>query len=105
MTDQGLLEMAAKAAGVTGFWVDAGLNTGSNAAPRIWNPLIDDGDALRLAVKLGIQVTPGTYNKEEASAFSPVSGVSKEYRHYLQDMEFATRRAIVHAAAGVGKLI
>ena len=43
MTDSELLKFAAKAAGMTGnlAW---------------WNPLDDDGDALRLAVKLNLHV-------------------------------------------------
>ena len=59
-TDRELLELAAKAAGIAldgecphgGFWVwdDEHLHH------LPWNPLADDGDALRLAVKLDIQV-------------------------------------------------
>ena len=51
-----------------------------------WNPLADDGDALRLAVKLGIQV------------FSPDY---PEY-HGSGDACAAVRRAIVEAAARLG---
>jgi len=63
MTDRELLELAAKAAGITlgsdspwftysdkdGFewW-----NEDARSTTRKWNPLGDDGDALRLAVKL-----------------------------------------------------
>ena len=43
--DKTLLEMAAKAAGFPAGWVLQG-----------WNPLTDDGDALRLAVNLNIDI-------------------------------------------------
>ena len=41
--DKNLLELAARAAGFADGWVIQG-----------WNPLIDSGDALNLAVKLGL---------------------------------------------------
>jgi hypothetical protein len=52
MTDKELLHAAAKAAGIdVGGW-----NSDREAlfcdASYFWNPLADDGDALRLAVKL-----------------------------------------------------
>ena len=58
MDDRELLELAAKAAGVdptklkTPYVSQDGLATGWNE----WNPLTDDGDALRLAVKLRLDV-------------------------------------------------
>ncbi len=65
MTDREMLELAAKAAGMRiGFgedeWFqtqrpgDVALYSGSSKVhpPPPWNPLRDDGDALRLAVKL-----------------------------------------------------
>lgn len=104
MDDRELLELAAKAAGIAGFWVDAGLNTGSNAVPVIWNPFTDDGDALRLAVKLQLQITPGTYNKDEFSALNLARNAEvHEHWSVLQDEFAATRRATVRAAAHIGK--
>ena len=52
-TDRELLELAAKAAGLNysfeyGCYFDDEYEQGCD-----WNPLDDDGDALRLAVKLG----------------------------------------------------
>ncbi|QTP32774.1 hypothetical protein B7759_01352 [Burkholderia glumae] len=62
MTDKELLELAAKAAGMPvgsapgayqyrddGIWV-SGMYGTDNGYPLFWNPLIDDRDALRLAV-------------------------------------------------------
>ena len=63
MTDRELLEMAAKAAGLPmcdeldcaadgdGILIGAG-----NGDLKPWNPLTDDGDALRLAHALGMQL-------------------------------------------------
>ena len=51
-----------------------------------WNPIDDDGDALRLAVKLGIDVFPWQDKHRD--------------RH---DLYAATRRAIVRAAAEIGR--
>lgn len=96
MTDLELLEYAAKAAGIAirrgntyqsdTFFVDAprpdGVFTG-----REWNPITDDGDALRLAVKLGV---PASYNGADYAAAN-------------KDPYAATRRAIVRAAAEIGK--
>lgn len=118
MTDRELLELAAKAAGIeydknASFPPDGktysffGLWLVIHGEPyegqrRRWNPLTDDGDALRLAVKLNIQITPGTYNKDEFTAFKAAGGEAHEFRHYQQDEYAATRRAIVRAAAEIG---
>lgn len=104
MTDRELLEKAAKAAGLAviipaahqrGLWI--------KGLEDEWNPLTDDGDALRLAVKLSLQVTPGTYNSEEATAYKSAHAEAHERVHFLQDIGAATRRAIVRAAAEIGK--
>ncbi|HET8870313.1 MAG TPA: hypothetical protein VFM48_07700 [Aquabacterium sp.] len=95
MTDRELLELAAKAAGVNGFVVDAGMNFGSDATPKVWNPLADDGDALRLAVKLGLWLHIGKYDVGVHG--SPVEEACGK------DPYAATRRAIVRAAAEIGK--
>jgi len=107
--DRELLELAAKAAELHGFWVDAGLNVGSDAAPKIWNPLTDDGDALRLAVKLGIErifvlrLGPNGICVDGAKEFAtPATYVEKKWRVEF-DSYAATRRAIVRAAAEIGK--
>jgi hypothetical protein len=105
--DRELLELAAKAAGIAGFWVDAGLNVGTNAAPRIWNPLTDDGDAFRLAVKLNMEVHPSrnchgyfTLCRSpdlDLIADEPIIGQSPD------DPYAAARLAITRAAAEIGK--
>ena len=118
MNDRELLELAAKAAGIKidksetngGGRGNTGFDLLGNAVldwhnDKTWNPLTDDGDALRLAVKLQIQITPGTYNKDEFSAFKAAGGEAHEFRHYQQDKYAATRRAIVRAAAQIGKAV
>jgi hypothetical protein len=49
-------EMAAKAAGIEHDGVGY---VSPNGLPMNWNPLDDDGDALRLAVALGLLLTIG----------------------------------------------
>lgn len=62
MTDRELLEAAAKVAGIEwlrdrigdSLLLDLSATGGDDAWP--WNPLTDDGDALRLAVKLNLDI-------------------------------------------------
>lgn len=97
-----LLEMAAKAAGVAGryFWSinDAGIETQGGG---VWNPLDDDGQALRLAVKLRI-----TVELTARTVLAAADGASPS-AHVLDllgvDPSAATRRAIVRAAAEIGR--
>lgn len=113
MDDRQLLELAAMAAGYVVRWYDDTLAYGPTFGIEVepgnpcgfdpWNPLTDDGDALRLAVRLNIQIIPGTYNKEEFTAFHAEKGEVYEHRSYLQDEFTSTRRAIVRAAAEIGK--
>jgi hypothetical protein len=102
MTDLELLELAAKAAGVNGtyFSTFAGDEAPLSDGEGPWNPLTDDGDALRLAVKLNLQI-------QLAYAFgyqSPSKVVVNNCEAVLApDPYAATRRAIVRAAAEIGK--
>lgn len=73
-------------------------------APDTFSPLTDDGDALRLAVKLqlGISIPPVSDGRVEVVTFyGPVISIVE----YPQngDRQAATRRAIVRAAAEIGK--
>lgn len=116
MDDRQLLEDAARAAGLTiharnqaerdalidpataSLWiVDGG---------TAWNPLTDDGDALRLAVKLRLAVNhygEGTavllpHHSPEVFSTSPAMVEDNPGDPYA-----ATRRAIVRAAAAIGR--
>ncbi len=112
MTDRELLELAAKAAGikVKGYFEDEPtllIKPGIRLPPARWNPLTDDGDALRLAVKLKIDFYIGdddgiaTY----AGYFYPSINNRQRFaieRHENSGPYAATRRAIVRAAASIG---
>ena len=104
MTDKELLELAAKAADMR--LNHAGQPTTGNyydSADFIWNPLTDDGDALRLAVKLGLSIrTDGPY----LLAVTPRYVNNKLYELYEprgEDPYASTWRTIVRAAAEIGK--
>lgn len=102
MTDRELLELAAKAAGVNGPQVQGfdGIVIGNERDGHIfWNPLQDDGDALRLAVKCQISFwQAGDASVTDHDALGP-----KMREPYNNDPYAATRRAIVRAAAEIGK--
>lgn len=94
MTDRELLELAAKAAGLPwDRWVIDGDDT--------WNPLTDDGDALRLAVKLHLTVR--MYGGDATAQSTTPGGPSVYLSEFdAADPCAATRRAIVRAAAAIG---
>lgn len=109
-SDRELLELAAKAAGYDVAWhetvvsrkgrfglIEHTKKEGFRLNFKQWNPLEEDGDALRLAVKLHMQVsiTRGSCRSETL----PVMGV----RVNDGDEGAATRRAIVIAASIVGE--
>ncbi len=103
MTDRELLELVAKAAGID-LWPEDVFTNGltrkvSPNGIRCWNPLTDDGDALRLAVNLGIglYIKPGQYT-DAAYEFATV-----HRQNHNGDPYAATRRAIVRAAAAIGE--
>ncbi len=118
MTDKELIQLAAKAAGITlvpytwnkgtgwdheGFYV-AGDRSGSE-----WNPIENDGDAFRLAVALNLDILqdplPLKTNSVEVVAndheHAGVQPWAWEFR--APDPVAATRRAIVRVAAEIGK--
>ena len=85
MTDRELLERAAKAAGIHPHDIEC-----------TWNPLTHDGDALRLAVKLGI-----TIDLVDCSAYRRTTDrLIQEY--WGGDYDPSYRRAIVRTAAEIG---
>ena len=95
-TDREMLELAAKAAGE---WPSP--EPFQHVLDR-WNPINDDSDALRLAVKCGISVLqfPTCIGIRW-----PQSGINPPYEEITseQDALVATRRAIVRAAAEIGR--
>lgn len=116
MNDRELLELAAKTAGIFIALDEYGRNTeyfcdAPNSSAYEWNPLRDDGDALRLAVKLKISVrfTWDGENDEFDAVYADGRGrVCCEeqigmFRFEQIDENSATRRAIVRAAAEIGR--
>jgi len=110
MIDRELLELAAKAAGIeqrgwcmpgarTDGWHGMYTGDGESGAYTRWNPLTDDGDALRLAVKLGLHLFTRLPGGGVPSSCS--NGDTMEA--HWGDPYAATRRAIVRAAANIGR--
>lgn len=106
--DRELLELAAKAAGIEGWWAGKDFCFGYNGNTNIpvpWRPLTDDGDALRLAVKLRIDVKHSLLSvvaeRDNTIDFHEV-GVAEMKK---DDPYAATRRAIVRVAAEIGEKI
>ena len=102
MTDKELLELAAKAIGLPerGWMGPAFMYVKDNTFTK-WDPLTDDGDALRLAVKLGMQIT--IILDGDDGDHSPKTMVDWATEEHLNDPYAATRRAITRAAAEIGK--
>lgn len=105
MTDRELLELAAKAAGIECDWSGDYFGDGNS----VWNPLTDDGDALRLAVSLYIDLrinngaSESVWIDEEISETHSIEVPCDEYYEGISAKYEATRRAIVRAAAEIGK--
>lgn len=89
MTDNELLELAAKAVGIP-------------TKSMMWNPLENDGDALRLVSRLSLQI------EFEGLAVQVIYYNENARNNYqvdeplLSDPDSALRRAIVRAAAEIG---
>lgn len=101
--DRELLELAAKAAGYTlGNHSQFGWKRTLGGCE--WNPLENDGDALRLAVKLDmcIGIAPHQVALDKTSLALVPGGDEVSIKHN-GDPYAATRRAIVRAAAAIGK--
>jgi hypothetical protein len=104
MTDKELLELAAKATG--DFYqhpkhkIPENLPVVFYLNEKRWNPLTDDADALRLAVKLKLCFGPN-FEGDLAVCFGDDGRNITEA--YEADSYAATRRAITRAAAEIGK--
>jgi hypothetical protein len=114
--DRELLEAAAKAAGMSLAW-DEKYKLGDDIidctdipyvksnqpdeADMYWNPLTDDGDALRLAVKADIDVVQ-MGDATRADYMIGIGFCTVDVPHG-DDPLAATRRAIVRAAAEIGR--
>ena len=102
-TDRELLELAAKAAGLPEFSAAWVMLPNGKGPVQQWNPLIDDGDALRLAVMLNVVIWECA-QYERAGAEVRYGEARGEYWEPVgNDPYAATRRAIVRAAAAIGE--
>ena len=114
ITDKELLELAAKAAGLTNLvycpawkcmaeYVEH--DGGFYKWETYWNPLRYDGDALHLVAILGLDITHGS--TPTGAKVVMVSCEEKFSGRFVKSIEQdpleATRRAIVRAAAEIGK--
>ena len=104
--DKKLLELAAKAAGyavdfeceVNGYFANGYCEDGN--VDEWWNPLTDDGDAMRLAVRLELNVN---VERTTVDVYDRDARLSRVWAEEVSDPYDATRRAIVRAAAEIGK--
>ena len=111
MDDRTLLELAAKAAGIEydadrskphpvsnawwGLWLVYHREP-TDFDRRYWNPLKDDGDALRLAVAIKAKITIGNF-----IVMVEVVGRPDVGQEFTGNAGAATRRAITRAAAEI----
>jgi hypothetical protein len=109
MSDRRLLELAAKAAGMTidTHYVDGGASVWEGERHHSdwipdWNPLNDDGDALRLAVRLELWIFAPDIDDLKVHVRLRNEQVSVAEK-VVDDSFAATRRAIVRAAAEIGR--
>lgn len=101
MTDRELLTLAAKVAGMQEWCAGT-----DDLTKWAWNPLTDDGDALRLAVRLNLDISFDTCDKgiSVTSYGNWDKYPGEQCVETFEDLGFeAARRAIVRAAAEIGK--
>jgi hypothetical protein len=109
MSNREILELAAKAAGVELAWGGPDKDMARCMDTwESWSPLTDDGDAFRLAAACGIAVTPyPVYEWPKHSVIASRKSLEDSQcevvERYGSDPLSATRRAIVRAAAEVGR--
>jgi hypothetical protein len=106
MTDRELLELAAKAAGWESWdWLeDDALNVyAKDGRHDVFEPLTDDGDALRLAVKLRLIVAWDRWNDNDYVCIRHRDLDEEIGIQIDQSQEQTVRRAIVLAAAEIGR--
>ena len=113
-TDREFLELAARAAGYKVRWHErwecfVHVNPHNISNPptmagqrQVWVPLDDDGDALRLAVKLQLMINIDIDGALVEMQVKDDNAWASEFAHD-GDLYAATRRAIVRAAASIGE--
>lgn len=99
MDDRELLELAAKAAGWT---FPPKPEKGAIAAAQ-WNPLVNNSDAFHLLVKIQLICGQNPYSGGTEMVFARKAGFLPHFELINDDPYAATRRAIVRAAAEIGR--
>ena len=105
MTDRELLERAAKAEGHAYPWI---ISAGFGERP--WNPLHEDGDALRLFTRMPFcelyvsEIGCTVFLPRKPQGEGPNLKCDEYASEHGGDMKAATRRAIVRAAAAIAPL-
>lgn len=120
-TDRELLELAARAAGYTLKWGETYIvgddevdctdmsyvvSGQPDEADWHWSPLTDDGDALRLGAKLQLRTlctNAGASAESTHRDHPPVFAWGERMDYGDAEASAATRRAIVLAAAEIGR--
>lgn len=111
MEDRDLTQLTGLAAKAIGIEHSAGDHSINGPAVwdckkrQWWRPLTDDGDALRLAVRLNLQIT---IEEQRCAAITVAWGEDFDFHVCEQSLspdapQAATRLAIVRAAAEIGK--
>ena len=103
MEKRELLEAAARAAGIEIEWDARGcfeVVDGISGNDETWAPIEDDGDALRLAIDLRMQIEIGIDGCRIylSTSEKPIAGCSYSE---VRDLYAATRLAVVRAAAAI----
>lgn len=108
-TDRELLEFAAKGARLKGSWnrevacirLLPGKKTPYGMVYSYWDPLSDGDAALRLAANLGLSIS--TFGQVDVTSPDDLICCIELPEEHAGDVHAATRRAIVRAAAEIGK--
>jgi len=103
-----ILELAAKAAGIRSRWnrdveclrVLPGKKTPYGMTYNYWDPLADDGAALRLSAQLGMSIYQSSHIVEIRVGRQLIH---REIADGVLSRVELTRRAITYAAAEIGK--
>ena len=101
-SDRELLKLAAKAGGYSLSAVSDMIWSDAAVEYIQWNPLTDDGDALRLAADLSLLVKPGKHLGDGCTVEPQRSGIAS-CTCFRDDKREQMRRAIVNVAAEIGR--
>ena len=104
-TDRELLELAARAYGISGQWSDyhQGIcySLKGSLDMHVWLPLTDDGDALRLAAALELELL--IYHGYGEVWADSLCGNHRGVAVFTENRADDYRHAIVRAAASIGE--